>query len=359
MKVYSSMKYLFNAVPIFVAFCSMSFIAVAQQPVTLENQRELFVDSYLTDKFSNADIKLATPVSGGVAIKLNEPWEGHFAGAYVSVIHDGDLYRMYYRGMGSGNGANGEVTCYAESKDGINWQKPNLSLFEIKGIRNNNVVNKGNLQQSSHNFSVMIDNRPGVPAAYKYKAVGGVASSPKRSARGLYRFVSADGIHWSRFKDDTTALFKDGYGMDSQNVLEWLPAEKQYAIYLRMWTGDKPGDTSLLKGLRTIARSVSKDFIHWSEPVPMNFGNTPMENLYTNATHPYFRAPQLLISMPFRFSPDSRVLTDEEMTANGIEKSMWKGVSDAVLLTSRGGNTYERRFMESFVRPGTDRKSVV
>jgi hypothetical protein len=61
--------------------------------------------------------------------------------------------------------------------------------------------------------------------------------------------------------------------------------------------------------------------------------------------------------MPFRFSPDSRILTDDEMKANGIDISMWKGVSDAVLLTSRGGNAYERKFMESFVRPGLDQRN--
>lgn len=331
-------------------------LSINAQPILLQNQRELFVDSYLTDRFEKAIIQLATPVSGGIALKLNESWEGNFAGAYVSVIKDGDLFRMYYRGKGSGNGASGEVTCYAESRDGITWKKPRLHLFEINGIAANNVVMRGSLQQSSHNFSVMIDDRQGVPAAYKYKAVGGVASS-LRAARGLYRYVSADGIHWNRLTADTTALFRDGYGMDSQNVLVWLPGEQQYAIYLRTWTGDRPGDTKLLKGVRTIARSVSKDFIHWSEPVVMNFGDTPLEDLYTNATHPYFRAPHIIIAMPFRFSPNSRVLTDAEMRSNGIDSAMWKGVSDAVLLTSRGGNSYERKFMESFVRPGLNQQN--
>jgi hypothetical protein len=145
--------------------------------------------------------------------------------------------------------------------------------------------------------------------------------------------------------------------MDSQNVLAWLPEEKCYAIYLRTWSGDKPGDTALLKGFRTIARSVSKDFIHWSEPVRMQFGDTPVEDLYTNATQPYFRAPHILISMPFRFSPQSTVLSEEEMKAYDIDRGMWKGVSDAVLLSSRGGNSYERMFLESFVRPGTDQRN--
>ena len=144
--------------------------------------------------------------------------------------------------------------------------------------------------------------------------------------------------------------------MDSQNVLAWLPAEYSYAIYLRMWTGDTPGNVHL-KGTRTIARSVSKNFIHWSEPVMMQLGDAPVENLYTNATHPYYRAPQILVSLPFRFSPDNRILSDKQMISNGIDSTMWKGVSDAVLMTSRGGNIYDRKFLESFVRPGLNEKN--
>lgn len=327
-----------------------------QKAIVLQNQRELFVDNYLLDKLQHVENRLSTPVSGGLALDFDKPWEGNFAGAYVSVVNDGDLFRMYYRGQGLGNGASTEVTCYAESKDGINWTKPSLNKFEVKGTFANNVVMKGSPLQTSHNLSVIHDTKPGVPASEAYKAVGGVASSAKRKLKGLYRYVSADGINWKRYAD-TTALFPDGYGMDSQNVLAWLPSEQQYAVYLRRWTGDKPGDEKLLKGVRTIARSVSKDFKNWSEPVTMGFGNTPLEDLYTNATHPYFRAPQLLIGMPFRFSPDSRILTDEEMKANQIDKTMWQGVSDAVLLTSRGGNTYDRKFMESFVRPGLDSRN--
>lgn len=347
------MKLLLSVV---ISVFAISVSTAQSRAIVLQNQRELFVDSYVTDTIYNANIRIGTPVSGGVALKLNESWEGRFAGAYVTVFKDGDHFRMYYRGKGSGNGANGEVTCYAESKDGITWTKPNLNIFVVNGIKDNNVVMTGSRLQTAHNFTVMLDDRPGVPSKYRYKAVGGVASSI-RPARGLYRYVSNDGLHWQRFPEDTTALFRDGYGMDSQNVPVWLPGENQYAIYLRAWTGDKPGDTKLLKGVRSIARAVSKDFIHWSEPVMMNFSNTHEENLYTNATHPYFRAPHLLIAMPFRFSPQSRVLTDAEMKANDIDSAMWNGVSDAVLLTSRGGNIYERKFMESFVRPGINQQN--
>ncbi|MBO9595111.1 MAG: hypothetical protein J7599_19560 [Niabella sp.] len=320
--------------------------------IVLKNTRELFVDDYLIDRLVQVIAKPGEPVSCGPALKLDRPWEGKFSGAYVSVLFDGSRYRMYYRGTGLAKEVDKNVTCYAESDDGIHWNKPALNLYHVSGHPGNNIVLPGDPLLATHNLSVMYDNRPGVPAGERFKAVGGVASSPKRAVRGLYRYVSADGIHW-RIKD-SVPLFKDGYGMDSQNVLAWIPSENQYAIYLRTWTEDKPGDAKLLKGVRTIARSVSKDFIHWSQPQRMQFGNTPLEDLYTNATLPYFRTPQLLIAMPFRFSPHASVLSEAEMLRYSIDKSMWNGVSDAVLMTSRGGNVYDRKFMQSFVRPGLD-----
>lgn len=332
----------------------LTSVTLAQDAVLLKNQRELFVDNFLIDKLDNIENRLAVPVSAGTAIRFDKPWEGNFC-AYVSVIYDGEKYSMYYRGVGDGKDAAKQVTCYAESKDGINWHKPNLRLFKVYGTYDNNVVMIGGKKQVAQNFSVMYDNRPGVPKEERYKAVGGVATTKKRPMRGLYRYVSADGVSWKAAKD-STALFPDGHGLDSQNVPAWLPSENQYAIYLRTWTGDKPGDEELLKGVRTVARSVSPDFVNWSEPKVMTIEG-PLEDLYTNATQPYFRAPQLIISMPFRYAPDIRVLSDEEMKANSIPKNMWAGVSDAVLMTSRGGNSYERKFQESFIRPGLSQKN--
>ena len=43
---------------------------------------------------------------------------------------------MYYRGVPrpGQDGNEGEVTCTAESADGVHWTKPNVGLFEIDGI---------------------------------------------------------------------------------------------------------------------------------------------------------------------------------------------------------------------------------
>ncbi|MCE5348116.1 MAG: hypothetical protein LLG13_17770 [Bacteroidales bacterium] len=327
-----------------------NFLCFGQKlPIIIQDKRELFIDDFLIEKLNNLDMRLGTPVSAGVALKFNEPWEGKFC-TYISIINDGNIYRMYYRGS-----SKFEVTCYAESTDGINWVKPKLRLYEVDGTLDNNVIMIDTKKKRiTHNMSVLYDSGEGIPAGERFKAVGG-ASDEKKPYLGLYRYISADGIHWNQY-NDTTSLFHD-YALDSQNVLTWVPAEKCYAIYLRGWTGAKPGELYPAGGVRTIFRSVSKDFVNWSKPEMMQFGDTPLEHLYTNATHPYFRAQQIMISMPFRFSPKARVLTDVELTENGTDSSQWNGVADGVFMTSRGGNVYNRKFLESFIRPGLEQKN--
>ena len=325
------------------------FLSVGQGSCrVLQNQRELFVDDYILDTLENVDVRLATPVSAGAVMEFPEPWEGQFC-AYVSVVHDGQFFHMYYRGLtGYENKGDQQVTCYAISADGIHWRKPDLGLFKVNGTWNNNVVMHDNPQGSTHNFSVLYDNRKEVPREEKFKAVGGHSDSG-----GLYRYVSEDGIRWNRYQD-TTGLFSE-VALDSHNVLTWVPAENQYAIYMRDWT--EATDENIYGGIRTIARSVSQDFTHWSQPERMTFGDTEIEHLYTNATQPYFRAPQLLIAMPFRFSPQKQVLSEKELTRFAIDSTQQKGVSDAVLMTSRGGKVYDRKFLTSFIRPGTDQRN--
>jgi hypothetical protein len=85
----------------------------------------------------------------------------------------------------------------------------------------------------------------------------------------------------------------------------------------------------------------------------MDFGDTPMEHLYTNATHPYFRALHIYVSMPKRFFPDKAAFS-EEIAKTLVENPGYRiASSDAVLMTTRGGNLFDRTFMEAFIRPGS------
>jgi len=312
--------------------------------ISIDNQRELFVDYYLIDRLTDAELRLHKPRREGAAIKFDKPWEGIFS-AYFTVIKDGELYRMYYRGMPriQQEGEDLAVTCYAESRDGIHWTKPNLGIFEVMGTCENNVI-LAKAAPFTHNFCPFIDTKPGIPKAERYKAIAGTEKT------GLVAFVSEDGIRWRKLQEEP--IFHKGM-FDSQNVAFWSEHEQCYVCYFRTWTGTG------YSGFRTISRTTSKDFIHWTDPVAMDFGNTPPEHLYTNATQPYFRASHIYISMPKRFFP-GKVAFSEKIAKTLVDNPSYRiASSDAVLMTSRGGNRYDRTFLEAFIRPGPSRQDWI
>ena len=304
--------------------------------VDIGNRLELFVDHHLIHELKNTELRLHSPRPAESVITFDRSWEGAFCG-YTTIIKDADLLRMYYRGLPTAgrDGTDTEVTCYAESKDGIHWKKPNLGIYEIHGTRDNNVVLSGHTP-ASHNFSPFLDTNPKAADNQRYKALGG-------SSAGLIAFASSDGLRWKRLQQHP--VFTEGV-FDSQNVAFYSEVEKQYLCYFRTWTETSYGN------FRTISRTTSKDFIHWTDPVAMSFGDTPYEHLYTNQTTPYFRAPHIYLGVAARFMPGQQVLTEVDAKQIGVDHRYFGDCSDAVLLSSRGGSRYDRTFMESLVRPG-------
>jgi hypothetical protein len=276
-----------------------------------------------------------TPVDEGPVLWFDKPWEGPFS-TYSTIISDSNFYRLYYRGLTStiGEGTNEEVTCYAESTDGIHWIKPDLKLFNVMDTWNNNVV-LTNSKPASHNFSPFRDSNSNSSNG-KFKALGGLTD-------GLLAFASDDGIHWNKLKETPVLT---GESFDSQNISFWSESEKCYVCYFRKWIEHNG------KLIRSVGRSTSPDFFNWSVPVAMDFGNTYPEELYTNQTSPYYRAPHIYIATAARFFPGKQVISDQQAFSLNVNPGYYKDCSDAVLITSRGGNNYQRTFMEGFLRPG-------
>lgn len=322
----------------FVCVTLAAWTAAAAEPtIEIGNRLEPFVDRFLIESLDGASLRLHTPRSAENVLNFDAPWEGKYCG-YVTVFRDGDLFRMYYRGLpiAGRDGSDNEVTCYAESRDGIQWTKPNLGLHEVDGTRDNNVILK-NAAPFSHNFAPFLDTRPGVAAEERYKALAGTSES------GLVAFASADGLNWRRLREEP--VITQG-AFDSQNVAFWSEREGVYVCYFRTWSEGG------YQGIRTVSRATSSDFLNWTEPVYMRFGDTPLEHLYTNQTGPYFRAPHVYVALAARFMPGRRVVTPEQAAALGGDAVYSGDCSDTVFMTSRGGDVYDRTFMEGFVRPG-------
>ncbi|MDP6063509.1 MAG: hypothetical protein QGI49_01775 [SAR202 cluster bacterium] len=315
------------------------------ETTAIGSRRELFVDELLVDRLDRARLKLHDPKPGGTAINYDTPWEGYPDAPdsfYTTVLREGDTYRMYYRG---GEDITRSLTCYAKSSDGITWIKPRLGLVEVDGSTDNNVIGFPNAPQ----FCAFRDTRPGVPELERYKA--NALRTTRADNVGLFAYVSGDGIHWSRLCEEPIVANVLRNHFDSQNVMFWSEVEEQYVLYARHMVGGK----------RATARATSYDFLDWTEPTLMTYSDTgttiPSEHLYTNQTHPYFRAPHIYISLAGRIFFDRRTLTDEEMAYAEKDVNPRSGkpkdCSDGVLLTTRAGTTtYNFTFKESFVRPG-------
>ena len=313
------------------------FLISLSTPIDIGDRRELFVDRYLIDKMEGVELRLHRPRPAETVLKFDEPWEGLFCG-YVTVLKDNEVYRMYYRGLPDAgkDGSEVETTCYAKSFDGVQWEKPSLGLFEVNGTKENNAILK-NAYPHSHNFSPFLDTNPDCDPNERYKALGGIQSS------GLHAYVSPDGVHWTHKGEEP--VINQG-ALDSQNVPFWSGSEGCYLCYLRTFTKTESG------GVRSISRTTSKDFTSWTNIEQMDFGDTPLEHLYTNQTHPYYRAPHIYVSIAARFFPGKKILTDEQAEGVGIHPNYFGDISDSVFLTSRGGNKYDRTFLEGYIRPG-------
>jgi hypothetical protein len=298
-------------------------------PARLANigsRRELFVDRYLIDRMQGTELRLQTPVDKGVAFKLDEPWEGRFS-IYTTVLRDTDRFRMYYRGMPGVPPEAPDVrfTCYAESRDGIHWTKPDLGMFEVYGTRHNNVIVAGDAQTSGI-FTPFIDTRPGVPESERYKATGGSIDP------GLYLLSSPDGLHWSKMNVPLIRPPQKGPGLDSQDVVFWSETEQMYVCYFRTVKSFGPGERPSQTGgepwaVRWVSRTTSKDLQHWTPPVEMSFGDAPPEHLYTNQTSPYFRAPHIYVGLAARFWPGRQALSDVQAQTIRAHARYYKDIS--------------------------------
>ena len=335
----------------------------AVEVIDIGGRRELLVDDHLIARKTGLELKLHEPTAREIVMIRDKPWEGS-GSDFETIFRDGEIIRMYYMGMeltsadglrlrdNPGHpGRRDAVVCYAESKDGRHWTRPDLGLFDFNGSKHNNILwDAPNLD----NFVPFKDPNPDCPPDELYKAVS--------SGRGgLVALKSADGIHWDYLQPEpiiTRGKF------DTQNNAFWDPIRKIYWCYIRDFHGpDGKPTTDTKTGIRDILFATSKDFRNWSEPRPLDYGDSPDEALYVNGVRPYARAPHIFIGFPARYidRPYSaaalRDLPDAEHRRARMKFSPRYGtvLSDTAFMTSRDGHTFHR-WGEAFIRPGPERR---
>lgn len=298
-----------------------SAIYLARIKVPLETESigtrlEPFVDDYLLEQLTGtARLVVQKPLPRDVALSADKPWEGNTS-AYYTVMQDEGKIRLYYRGSHfdekTKKETHPEVTCYAESIDGLHFTKPELGLFEFEGSKANNIVWNG---PGTHSFTPFKDSNPNCPPNARYKALTTVKG-------GLLALKSPDGIHWQPMSDKPV-ITKGAF--DSQNLAFWDTHIGKYREYHRAF-----------RVVRDIMTGTSDDFVQWTDPIWLDYPNAKPEHLYTNTVQPHPGAPHILISFPTRFLPKT------EQT-------------EPTFMVSRDGQNF-RRYSEAVIPPTAPEK---
>ncbi|MFH1922054.1 MAG: hypothetical protein ABIP48_19485 [Planctomycetota bacterium] len=208
-------------VALVLAFASMT-CALAQEsrtgPWQIGNAKQLFIDHRFIESSENVQLVVNPPVKRpGAILKSDKPWDA-FRLIFFSVAEDGGVYKMWYQAYDNDQWGGGRSRmCYATSKDGLDWEKPNLGLVEYQGSKENNIL----LEDKKLAF-VFVDLH-GKPDQ-RYKMV-------YRGPQGTLAGTSADGLHWNLPPEHVSHLPP---AWDTQKQAWWDDRVNKYVVYLRV-----------------------------------------------------------------------------------------------------------------------------
>ena len=317
------------------------------------SRRECFFDTaLLEEKETTAVIRLHPPVRRGPVIVHDEPWEGNACGYHI-IVRDGSRYRMYYRGWTILTDT--QLFCYAESTDGIRWEKPELGICEWNGSRKNNILFTRSTLPVSDNFYVFLDDSPDCLPEQRFKAAA-LSGTPEKPE--LLSFFSADGIRFA-----PGHVLTDEGRFDSVNVVFRDSLTGKYRCYFRRFHPAEEDGRYIRKGepVRDIRTMESEDFVRWTSPVLIRGMAEEEQQLYTNNLQPYYRAPHIYVGFPTRYI-ERRCWDDsfEQLCGKESRREKMKlgerlglALTDTCFMTSRDGIGF-RQYEEAWCSPGSE-----
>lgn len=191
-----------------------------------------------------------------------KPWEVRFDNMYPNVIFDpaDGLFKCWYnpfivdectrrtppeqrKGREYDQTLPREMAvCYAVSRDGLTWEKPELGLVDFEGSTRNNIV-----VRPTHGAGVRNDPADPDPNR-RYK----MFTSMEEKHDQLAVAFSRDGLRWSPYVPCPNI----GSQGDTHNTFFRDERTGKYIAFTRRWDAAAPQ--------RIVARTESTDFVHWT-----------------------------------------------------------------------------------------------
>ena len=160
----------------------------------------------------------------------------------------------------------GQRICYATSKDGINWEKPNLGLVEYNGNKNNNLVemkgknpDPGNAETNA--LPVLYD--PEDPDPNRRFKLGMEAG---RYGNNFAVAFSPDGLRWTEYEGNPVAPPMEHTGLIKFNGCYYVNAQDEFGSH-----GSQHGRS------RKLVTFASYDFINWTQASCLGLRRDPIE----------------------------------------------------------------------------------
>jgi hypothetical protein len=224
---------------------------VGKRRILLDTRSVTATDGGITRRFWPAE-KHPGPVLSG-----DRPWERFGVSIFGNVLRDQDRFRMWYMAWPdvppSGNSS---YVAYAESDDGIHWEKPALGIEPFAGDLETNLVDLVRTVPS-----VILEPDEADPAK-RYKAGGYIGAERVARERGrhypgdgFYVAHSPDGLRWT----DDAADRPIGTPHDVGTFIRDQPRGRYLGAVKQMLRPD-------LTLRRSIGMVSSEDFRHWTVP---------------------------------------------------------------------------------------------
>lgn len=307
----------------------------------------LFVDDHGMLSSKNVERIMERPKKHGEpVVRQDRPWESPWVMAWGSVFKNPETAKlqMWYESMGHDNTPYVIRTCYAESSDGIRWNKPDLGCYSYNGMESTNIVlaasgtHKGTKpgSESSWNHANIkhlnkgpalhehVSHYDGTNVVYdwnepdpgkRYKWIGCMWRSDETNGRHNHNLLtSPDGHHWNMIPEKLQVKVNDG------TKVHWDPVRKKWML---TFLTSKVLDTG--ENVRSLALAESDDLRNWSKMDP------PFE---LDEADGYGRILQGHFLMPFAYGDQYIGFASMIHTKEG-----W---CQSYLTSSRDGRKYER-----------------
>ena len=323
------------------------------QALYIGSRRELLWDDTLIDtEQSNTVAELHHPVQRECVLSFSQPWVRK-DGAYKCVLTDGDLHRMYTCLAGK--------IFYAESRDGIHWEQPNLGLVECDGSTDNSLVKFEFLPDFEpagfDGFRVFVDENPACLPEERYKAIGDMYGK-------LQIYVSADGLSFRHVGHLPLRAQHPFTPFDSINTLFFDKNTGKYKAFVRdFYAAPNPAEPNWVRAISVTESAELFPKEGWPQAKFLQYSNPNPWQMYINSIFPYPRAQHVYVGFPSRYvwrtewTPNFDELCGAEARRKraGADGTDRHGISlsDTLFMTSRDGRFWTR-YPEAFLRPGPE-----